>query len=163
MEVIMLVKCKICKNKVDRNEAYKAVVKGKNNYYCSIEEYVNWNEVNESRMRVIDLSFEIVGETTNTSLMKDLANIAKVHGYVKIKNYMEDNYDHIIESLERINFETEYNKIRYFTAIIKNSIGDYKEKQEEVEDVTVHNVDIVEEVNYVPTKKKSFVDLIDEY
>lgn len=157
----MLVKCKICKNKVERNEAYKVVVNGKNNYYCNIDEYVKWNEENESRLRVIDISFEIIGETTNTSLMRELATISKVHGYVKMKNFMEDNYDHIVDSLNRINFETEYSKIRYFTAIIKNSIGDYKEKKEEVDEV--YNVDIVEEVKYTPTKKKSFADLIDEY
>lgn len=156
----MLVKCKICKNKVERNEAYKVVVKDKNHYYCNVDEYVKWNEENESRRKVIDFAFEVIGETTNTSLMKDLSQIAKVHTYTKMINYMESNVEEIVNSMNK-HFETEYGKIRYFTTIIKNSIGDFKEKKEETEEI--YNLDVIEEVKYTPTKKKSFSDFIDEY
>lgn len=156
----MLVKCKICKNKVERNDAYKVVVKDKNHYYCNVEEYVKWNEENESRRKVIDFAFEVIGETTNTSLMKDLSQIAKVHTYIKMINYMESNVEEIVNAMNK-HFETEYGKIRYFTAIIKNSIGDFKEKKEETEEI--YDLDVIEEVKYTPTKKKSFSDFIDEY
>lgn len=156
----MLVKCKICKNKVERNDAYKVVVKDKNHYYCNVDEYVKWNEENESRRKVIDFAFEVIGETTNTSLMKDLSQIAKVHTYIKMINYMESNVEEIVNAMNK-HFETEYGKIRYFTAIIKNSIGDFKMKKEETEEI--YNLDVIEEVKYTPTKKKSFSDFIDEY
>lgn len=157
----MLVKCRICKNKIERNDAYRVVVKDKNHYYCNVDEYISWNEENESRMKVIDFSFEVIGETTNTSLMKELAQIAKVHGYKKMINYMEFDVENIVNAMNK-HFETEYGKIRYFTAIIKNSIGDFKEKVE-VENIELHEVDVIEEVKYTPTKRKSFADLIDEY
>ena len=156
----MLVKCKICKNKVERNDAYKVVVKDKNHYYCNVDEYVKWNEENESRRKVIDFAFEVIGETTNTSLMKDLSQIAKVHTYIKMINYMESNVEEIVNAMNK-HFETEYGKIRYFAAIIKNSIGDFKEKKEETEEI--YDLDVIEEVKYTPTKKKSFSDFIDEY
>ena len=35
----MLVKCRLCGTKVDRNEAFKVVVGGKNTYYCNEAEY----------------------------------------------------------------------------------------------------------------------------
>lgn len=158
----MLVNCKICKNKIERNEAYKVVVKDKNQYYCNVDEYVAWNEENESRMKVIDISFEIIGETTNTSLMKDLSQIAKVHTYTKIRKYLEDNFMDIDCIMTNKGIDTEYGKIKYFTAVIKNSIGEFREKVEESVEV-VQDLDIVKEVKYTPTKRKSFSDLIDEY
>lgn len=155
----MLVKCKICKEKIDRNTAYKVVVKDKNQYYCNVDEFVKFNTENESRFKVIDLSFEIIGKTTNTGLMKDLSDIAKVHTYSKILKYMEANLHEIYKFMNK-DFTSEYGKIRYFTAIIKNSIGDFVEKKEDTE---VYGVDIIEEVKYTPTKKKSFTDFLDEY
>lgn len=157
----MLVKCRICKNKIERNEAYKVVVKDKNQYYCNAEEFSEWNRENENRMKSIDLIFELIGETTNTSLMKELSQIAKVHSYTKIANYLETNMFDLDISMNK-EFETEYGKIRYLMAIVKNSIADFKEKEDENEEI-VPNVDFVEEVKYRPTKKKSFADFIDEY
>lgn len=155
----MLVTCKACKTKIDRDTAYKVVIKEKNTYYCDVFEYEKINIENESRMKVIDLSFEIIGQTTNTSLMKELTDIAKVHTYAKLLKFMEENIIELDSAMTK-EFVHEYAKIRYFSAIIKNQIGDFKEKVEETE---VYNVDIVEEVKYTPTKKKSFADFIDEY
>lgn len=155
----MLVKCKICKDKkIDRDTAYKVTINGKNQYYCNVDEYVRFNTENESRFKVIDLAFEIIGKTTNTSLMKDLSEIAKIHTYTKMIKYMEANL-HDIYTFMNKDFTSEYGKIRYFTAIIKNSIGDFVEKKQDTE---VY-VDVVEEVKYTPTKKKSFSDFLDEY
>jgi hypothetical protein len=157
-EIVLLVKCKICKNKIDRDTAYRVVVKDKNQYYCNVDEFVGFNTENESRFKVIDLAFEIIGKTTNTILMKDLSEIAKIHTYTKILKYMESNL-HDIYTFMNKDFTSEYGKIRYFTAIIKNSIGDFVEKKQ---DTNVY-VDVIEEVKYTPVKKKSFTDFVDEY
>lgn len=157
----MLVKCKGCKNKIDRDTAFKVVVKGKNNYYCNAKEYEEINIERESKNKVIDLSFELIGKTTHTSLFKELTDIANVHTYRKMLKFMEENrYE--LDSLISANnpYVHEYAKIRFFSAIIKNGIGDFVEK---VEDTEVHDLDIVEDVKYTPTKKKSFTDFIDEY
>jgi hypothetical protein len=156
----LLVTCKGCKKKIDRDTAYKVVVKNKNTYYCDVDEYVKINTENESRFKVIDLAFEILGKTTNTTLMKEITEIAKVHTYTKLLKFMEENMIEIDAAMTRTDFVHEYAKIRYFAAIIKNQIGDFKEK---VENTEVHDYDYVEEVKYTPTKKKSFADFIDEY
>lgn len=156
----MLVKCKACGNKIERDTAFKVTVKKANKYYCNQEEFEKINYENESRFKVIDMCFEIIGKTTNTTLMKEITEIAKVHGYGKLRNYMEDNFLELDTTISTGSFVHEYAKIRYFMAIIKNSIGDYKEKIEQTE---IHDYDFVEEVKYTPTKKKSFTDYIDEY
>lgn len=158
----MLVKCKGCTNKIERDTAFKVVVKGKNSYYCNANEYETINVEKESKNKVIDLSFELIGQTTNTALFKELTEIAKVHTYTKLLKYMEENMIDLDAALARTDFVHEYAKIRYFAAIIKNQIGDFKEKTE-LESTEVHDFDYVEEVKYTPTKKKSFADFIDEY
>jgi hypothetical protein len=137
-------------------------VKGKNTYYCNVEEYETINIEKESKNKVIDLAFELVGKTTNTALFKELTDISKVHTYTKMFKFMEENMIDLDVAMSRNDFVHEFAKIRYFAAIIKNQIGDYKEKLE-VENTEVHGFDFVEEVKYTPTKKKSFADFIDEY
>lgn len=157
----MLVKCKGCHTKIERNDAFKVVVKGKNHYYCNATEYENINIERESKNKVIDLAFELIGKTTNTSLFKELTDIAKIHTYRKMLSFMEQNYYELDSLISGNNpYVHEYAKIRYFSALIKNQIGDFTEK---VEDAEVYDLDIVEEVKYTPTKKKSFTDFIDEY
>jgi hypothetical protein len=137
-------------------------VKGKNTYYCNVEEYETINIEKESKNKVIDLAFELVGKTTNTALFKELTDISKVHTYTKMFKFMEENMIDLDVAMSRNDFVHEFAKIRYFAAIIKNQIGDFKEKLE-VENTEVHGFDFVEEVKYTPTKKKSFADFIDEY
>lgn len=160
----MLVKCRVCGKKNERNESFKVTVKGKNLYYCNAKEFEEMNIENESRLKVIDLTFEIIGETTNTSVFKELTAISKVHTYKKMLSYMEENLDVLFESMHNASSSNEYGKIRYFMAILKNSLGDYVVPLPVIENnEEVVNVDVVEQVVYTPTKKKSFMDLIDEY
>jgi hypothetical protein len=157
----LLVICKGCKNKIERNDAFKVVVKNKNTYYCSAKEYETINIEKESKNKSIDLAFQIIGETTNTALFKELTEIAKVHTYYKLFKFLEENTIELDSAISGNTFVHEYAKIRYFSAIIKNQIGDFKEK---IENTEVNDyVDIVEEVKYTTTKKKSFADFIDEY
>lgn len=50
----MLVKCRLCGTKVDRNEAFKVVVGGKNNYYCNEAEYQK--VLHEREVKIIHMS-----------------------------------------------------------------------------------------------------------
>lgn len=155
----MLVTCKGCKTKIDRDIAFKVVVNGKNNYYCDQLEYENINLEKESRVKVIDLSYQIIGNTTNTFLMKELGDIAKVHTYTKMSKFL-GNYLNEFKKIMSREFPNEYGKIRYFAAVIKNKIGDYKEI---IENTEVNNFEFVKVVNYTPTKKKTFAEYINEY
>ena len=158
----MLVKCKGCGTKVDRKEAFKVVVNNKNNYYCNASEYETLNIEKESKAKVLELVFEIIGETTNTAIYKELTDIAKVHTYKKILDYIEENFIKLNDAMN-MHFEREYGKIRYFTAIIKNEIGDFVATTEEENDDVLDLIDQIEDVKYKQTKVKSFNDYLDEY
>jgi hypothetical protein len=155
----LLVNCKGCKTKIDRDNAFKVTVNGKNTYYCNQSEYENIILEKENRLKVIDLSFKILGNTTNTSLMKELGDIAKIHTYTKMLKFIESNLNELNNIMNR-NFTSEYGKIKYFSTVIKNKIGDYKEIIEKIE---VNNFEFVKVVNYSPTKKKTFTEYINEY
>jgi hypothetical protein len=155
----LLVTCKGCKTKIDRDNAFKVVVNGKNNYYCDQLEYENIMLEKESRVKVINLSYEIIGQTTNTFLMKELGDIAKVHTYMKMSKFLGNYLNEFKKILSR-DFPNEYAKIRYFAAVIKNKIGDYKEV---IENTEVNNFEYVKVVNNTPTKKKTFTEYINEY
>jgi hypothetical protein len=155
----LLVTCKGCKTKIERDIAFKVVVNGKNIYYCDQLEYENIILEKENRLKVIDLSFRIIGNTTNTSLMKELGDIAKIHTYTKMLKFMESNFNELNTIMNR-NFTSEYGKIKYYATVIKNKIGDYKEI---IENTEVNNFEFVKVVNYTPTKKKTFTEYINEY
>ncbi|MBL4951066.1 hypothetical protein JK635_02275 [Neobacillus sp. YIM B02564] len=159
----MLVKCKGCGNKIDRDIAYKVIIKGKNKYYCNKQEYEAIKIEKESKNKVINLSFELIGKTTNTALFKELQEIANIHTYTKLLKYLEENMVKIDAAIcNNIPFVNEYAKIRYYSTIIKNEIGDFKEKVE-IHDTEINDFEIIEEIKYSSTKKKSFDDLINEY
>lgn len=155
----MLVTCKVCKSKIERDNAYKVVLNNKNNYYCNAKEYNDLILEKESRSKVIDLSFKIIGETTNTYLMKEIKVISEIHSYQKIALFLEQNSHELVKVMNKIN-GNEYGKIRYFTTVIKNEIGNFTPKVDE--DELLHNFEYVY-YKYSPTKKKSFNQLIEEY
>jgi hypothetical protein len=155
----MLVTCKGCKSKIDRDNAFKVVINNKNNYYCNAEEYNNLILEKESRSKVIDLSFQIIGETTNTYLMKELKTISEVHSYHKMSLFLEQNVYELIKTMNKIT-GNEFGKIRYFAAIMKNELGEFEPKIEE--DESLHNFEYVY-YKYNQTKKKSFNQFIEEY
>jgi hypothetical protein len=155
----LLVTCKGCKNKIDRDLAFKVVVNGKNTYYCNQTEYENIILEKESRVKIIDLSYEIIGNSTNTLILKEISEIGKIHTYYKFLKFMQSNYYELTKIMNKNN-SNEYGKIKYFFTIIKNKIGDYKEI---IENTDVNNFEFIEVTNYTPTKKKTFTDFINEY
>lgn len=155
----MLVKCKACANKVDRNEAFKVVINGKNNYYCNENEYLKLKVEKESRKNVLSLCEEILGKTTNTILMKDLKEIADIHTYLKVSQYLQANIIMLSKSIAKVNYN-EFSRIRYLMAIIKNEIADFKIIKLEEE---FSNIEVIENYNYQNIRRKTFLDYINEY
>ena len=136
-----LVKCRKCGAKVDIKEAFKVVVGKANTYYCNEAEY---NSILAAR-KVKDDTFECINRifgytVTNTALFKEINALIKVYDYNLILSYLEENFDYLYEVMQR-DFGREYNKIRYFSAILNNSLADYRAeklppepiKKEEVE------------------------------
>lgn len=161
MEVVCIeVKCKYCGRKVEKAFAYKIVSGSKNNYYCTRQEYVNSIQANAFLCNVKSKSLEILDNTTNTLLFKELKDIANVHGYEKISHYLDDNEDYLYKVIHAKTFSSEYCKIKYFTAIIRNNIGDYV--IQEPEPVRQVEVEIVDLQKYKQKKKRRSLADIEE-
>ena len=131
----MNVKCKGCGKQIDKNAAYK-VTKGKvNNYYCSETEYncilSEKFSIQKDKDDTYTLIEEIIGKTTNTILFKEVKIWLTVAGYKVIIAYLTDNKTYISSVIQSKNFTNEYAMIRYFSAIVKNNIGNYKPSKPE--------------------------------
>jgi len=148
----MLVKCKICGNKADRNEAYKVVVDGKNHYYCNKNEYNEWRKKKDIKDRVYNLIYEIFDrKVTNTILYKEIGELADVYTYEKILAYLTDNENYLTSAIKK-SFVSEYAQIRYFTAILKNSLTDFQfEREPKVE---INKLDMPDVSNNQFSRKK---------
>ena len=124
----MLVTCKICKTKVDRDSCYKRVVNGKNWYYCSETEYDKHEAEKQDKDKVFTLINDVFGYTVqNTILFKEYQEWLKLCNNKGIASYIEENKNYIVGVMGK-DFSSEYAKIRYFSAILKNSLTDYKPK-----------------------------------
>ena len=162
----MLVKCRICGNKIDRKEAFKVSVEGKPNaFYCSEAEY---NAMIEERKCKDDAYYCIYGifgyQVTNTVLYKEIGELGKIYGFKLILSYLHDNEEYLTRIVGR-EYKNEFAKIKYFTAILKNNLTDYKDhgldKKERVKAVVKYNKvekqfneDLGEAPKYKKKKKK---------
>lgn len=147
----ILVKCRVCSNKIERNDAFKVVVKGKNEYYCNEKEYQQKLKQIADRENTINIINEIFGyEITNSALNKELKEISVSHSFEKIYSYIYDNRSMLERSLSK-DFSSEYGKIRYFSTIIKNNIVDYNIDDEPY--ITDNEYEVLD-IKYKPKKKR---------
>ena len=164
----MLVTCQICKNKIERDTAYKRVVGKANKYYCSEQEWQieedKKKKAAEDKDKVYRLICDILGEkeVLNTALWKEKTIWNKAFSDEIIAKYLAENKDYLVSAVSRLS-GTEYAKIRYVSAVLKNSLRDFKPKVEEQPKPKV----IVEETIYdTPThslnRRRSLADLEDD-
>ena len=147
-------KCKICGESLDINIAYKVTDKnGKNKYFCSASEFeaeeARKKKVAEDKDRVYRLICDIMGEKEilNTALWKEKALWNKAFSDEFIAKYLQENKDYLTSAVSKAS-STEFAQIRYLSAILKNSLCDFKPKVVKVETPKV----VVEE--YYETKYK---------
>ena len=127
----MLVKCRLCGTKVDRNEAFKVVVGGKNTYCCNEAEYQKVLHEREVKDNTYECINQIFGyKVLNSALFKEINLLLDVYSYEHILAYLTENKEYIAKVLEK-DFINEYAKIRYFAAILKNNLADFKMKEPE--------------------------------
>lgn len=159
-------KCKICGSTLDTKDAYKVTDKnGKNKYFCSQSEF----EVEETRKkkaaedkdRVYYLICDIMGEKEilNTALWKEKTEWNKAFSDEFISKYLQENKDYLTSAIARLD-SSQFAKIRYLSAILKNSLGDFRPKVEVAEKPKV----VIDETIYdAPThsinKRRSLEDL----
>jgi hypothetical protein len=156
-------KCKICGTELDTKTAYKVTDKnGKNKYFCSTVEFEAEEErkkkVAEDKDRVYRLICDIMGEKEiiNTALWKEWQVWNKVADNEKIAKYLEENHDYLSSVIARLG-SSEYARIRYLSAIIRDKIKVWKPKVIEVAPPKV----VVEEHYETKYKSKTRQALLD--
>lgn len=164
-------KCQICGKQSEVTTMYKRVVGKVNKYYCSQSEFEAEEErkrkAAEDKDRVYRLICDIMGEQEiiNSALFKEWVEWNKVADNVKIAKYLEENKDYLTSAIGRIENKI-YNRIRYLSAILKNSLGDYKPKLVNEPEKAQPKVVIDEAIYEAPTrslnKRRSLADLEDE-
>lgn len=150
----MLVTCKICKTKVDRDSCYKKVVNGKNCYYCSKTEYDKHEDEKKKAAEDKEIVYRFIcdimnrTEIVNSILWKEKAIWNKVATDEVIGQYLKENRDYLAGVIGRLD-NVEYNRIKYLSAILKNNLGDFKPKVIEERKVVV--IDNYDHELFVPT------------
>lgn len=130
-------KCRICGAQLDTAIAYKVVVKGVNKYFCSETEYRNEEtkkqQAIENKNNTYSLMCDILGvnDIVNTSLWKEYNEWLKIADASKINDYLGANKDYLIKVTSRLD-NNQFARIRYISAILKNSLADFKPKKIEV-------------------------------
>jgi len=131
-------KCRACGKELDTTTAFKLISydtndKEKRFYYCSRDEYKEDEKAKEKaaadKDKVYRLICDIIGrdEILNSILWKEKAIWNKVAADEVIAQYLEESKIYLTGVISKLE-DKEFNRIRYLSAIIKNSIGDYKPK-----------------------------------
>ena len=115
----MKVKCKSCGEKIERDTAYKVIIKDKNSYYCCEQEYLDYIKNLKDKDDVyIEIDNIFNRKVTHTVLFKEIYELSQTYTYKTILLYLQQNKEYLINVLSK-NFVSEYAQIRYFTAILK--------------------------------------------
>lgn len=164
----MKVTCQICKTKIERDTAYKRVVGKSNKYYCSEQEWQaeedKRKKAAEDKDKVYRLICDILGEKEilNTALWKEKAILNKAFSDEIIAKYLAENKDYLTSAVSKLS-STEYAKIRYISAILKNSLRDFKPKVEVVEKPKITAIEEHYETKYKPKARMALEDLEEGY
>lgn len=170
-------KCLVCGIDLDSKTAHRVelIVNKKTGekeinykYCCSEAEYLADKERKKKASKDKDRAYYLICDIMNekaiihTSLWKEWKEWNKVADNAKIGDYLEENKEHLSSVIARLE-KSEYAKIRYLSAIIKNEINDFKpkvivEKPKVVVEETIYEAPI-QSLN----KRRSLEDLEDMF
>ena len=158
-------KCQICKTPLDTNTAYKITDKnGKNRYFCSQSEYeaeeARKKKAKEDNDKVYRLICDLFGyEIQNTQLFAEWNLWNKLKSNEIIYKYLVENKE-CLQQICNKPFEGEYQRIRYFSAVLKNSLRDFKPKVEKIaKPITDINDNFISYTNNkTVTRRKGFAE-----
>ena len=162
----MQVTCQICRKKIEKDTAYKRAVGKTNKYYCSEQEWQEEEDKKkkeiEDKNKVYNLICDMFGyQIQNSQFFAEWTLWNKLKSNEIIYKYLRENEDYLCRVCDK-SFNSEYQKIRYFSAILKNSLRDYKPKVEVVEKPKV----VMEEhyeTKYKPKTRQALDDFEEDY
>lgn len=151
----MRVICRYCKSKIEKKDALQIPGEKYNTYYCNQECYSKANaekkakeierlakkqEKEENKQKRIDPVYEEIADIfgyriANSALFAEMKLWRGICDDTKILAYLQENRDRIKSAMERAS-SSEYARIRYVSAILKNSLADYNVKNIEAEKTT---------------------------
>ena len=173
-ETVKTVKCRICGKMVDINSAFKIRINEQNKYFCSEQEWQaeedRKKKYKEDKDKVYYLICDMFGyEIINTKFFDEWSLWNKLQSNENIYKYIRENEDYLQEICDRP-FDGEYPKIRYFSAVLKNSLRDFKPNSKvrvDVDDKPKQKVQIDETIYEAPihslNKRRSLNDLEDMF
>lgn len=126
-------KCKYCGKPVITTEGYKVVAGGRNTYYCNEQEYKKIVALSQVRNNVLAICAEVLSSPTDGVIGKELNDWLTMADITKISAYLTEYKAYLIEQIDRKTFNSYYGKVRYFSAIVKNSLPVYKMPQPDIE------------------------------
>ena len=131
------VKCKICGNQLTNDIAYKVVVNGKNQYYCSDEEYNAKQKEKESKDKCLKTITEILGSKIVSPVMvKKVNELRKFYDYMVIDKTFKECANTISWALGSKDFNSEFAKTKYIISIVANNIDKvYKKHIKDLKDM----------------------------
>ena len=157
-------KCRICGRQLDTNTSYKITDKnGKHRYYCSRAEFeaeeTRKKKAKEDKDRVYRLICDVFGyEIQNTQLFAEWNLWNKLKSNEIIYKYLVENKEYLQQICNK-SFEGEYQKIRYFSAVLKNSLRDFKPKVEVAKPITDTSDTFISYTNNkTVTRRKGFAE-----
>lgn len=163
------VKCKICGQVSNSDIAYRVTTKGKNTYYCNEEEYNELLKKRESAFRCEGVILNILNiPFISPMLKKELSEVSKFYTYEVIERTFKENEQQISWFLNNNANSTEFGKIRYVMAIVKNNINaidkKYKAEQKRIKELfdKQDNIDI-DIINDIDTTPKTVAKDISEF
>lgn len=125
----MLVKCDLCGKMIDKKTAYRTeasvnkrdgTIGSKKVKCCSESEWLHKLKTDECKEEIWKFIREFFGDTQNTALNKEFSLWGDP---IKVIRFINENRNRF-DIMNTKHFDTEYGKIRYFSAIIKNNIND---------------------------------------
>lgn len=161
------VKCRICGTNVKVKDAFKVTKNGVNQYCCSEEEWQaeedRKKKAKQDKDRVYYLICDMFGyEIQNTKFFDEWSMWNKLKSNEIIYKYIRANETYLQEICDR-SYDSEYQKIRYFSAVLKNSLMDFKPKAEVIEKPKAVVVEEHYETKYKPKVRMALEDLEEEY
>lgn len=127
----MLVKCRKCGSKIDRQYAYKHIhvtqSGNKNMYYCNEEEFnedITYKKYYNDTRLLVDkiLNYTCISNQKN-KMITSLYNIGYTPKHVF--DCMDHYSDEIIKYMDLKQIENEYGKLRYIFTVVENNIKDF--------------------------------------
>lgn len=167
----MRCKCKYDNKQLDTKDAFKVVIKDKNTYWCNENCYQLYKEEKEKQAKIkaeYDEIFEITKEifgyefTGYSLLQRELKAWEKLTTRQKIILYLKENKIWLSTVMSK-EFNGDYNRVRYFSAVVSSKLHDFKPKiQETPKPKVAVEETIYEAPNQSFNKRRSLADLEDE-